>query len=593
MDKGKIYMVTSKTSGKKYIGQAKNFSKNGKEWGVNNRWKWHLSEALRSKRDHCTILNNAIRKYGSEDFEIEILGEYLLTELDDWEIHFIKEHNALNPNGYNIRTGGKNGLHRGQKMDNKRKDKKHSQEAKHNIAKGQVGNRRGVKKRKIPEDNSLPKYISAIRRSSIVIGYVVDKFPIGIETAKYTSAKNFGQNSISLEENLKRAKQYVAELEEKYKNLHKQIKKSHQEDEKKFIQKKLDEKKEKRIKTLPEHIVPVYEGNRLIGYAVEGFKDSNEEIVPRKEYTNGLPRRTLEYAKKYLAKLERLDGKNEKKIKTLPEAIVPEFIAEFTVPEFTAPEFTVPEFTAPEFTAPEFTVPEFTVPEFTVPEFIVPLYAGNRLKGYAVEGFIDADGKIVPRKEYTIGFPITTLEDAKRYLAKLKETQQKNFKPKAVNPKDIYIDGKNRTDPLDKNLPKYISSVKVKGEKIGYQINNFPIRDKDGKVTRKEKKKFCSKQKTMEEKYQEALKYLEELKKDANYLDNDQIKQLVIKQNDRQLPEFIFSIYKDGKRIGYYVKYKDFPKREFIKYKNLHRNIVLAKKYLKKIQIEDQKNNCS
>lgn len=56
------------------------------------------------------------------------------------------------------------------------------------------------------------------------------------------------------------------------------------------------------------------------------------------------------------------------------------------------------------------------------------------------------------------------------------------------------------------NLPKYLAYVIVKGKKIGYQINNFPL-----SKTKKIKRKFCNTTIPMEEKYRQAVELLKEL----------------------------------------------------------------------------------
>lgn len=48
MNKGVIYMLTCIPSGKKYIGQAVNFTgAQNKPWGTHGRWDSHVREALR------------------------------------------------------------------------------------------------------------------------------------------------------------------------------------------------------------------------------------------------------------------------------------------------------------------------------------------------------------------------------------------------------------------------------------------------------------------------------------------------------------------------------------------------------------------
>ena len=93
---GIIYCLTS-PSGKKYIGQTtRDFEK---------RFEEHCT------RKECRILYNAIQKYGQYNFKKEILLECNNCFLDKYEIKFINLYDTLYPNGYNIRTGGSNGLH--------------------------------------------------------------------------------------------------------------------------------------------------------------------------------------------------------------------------------------------------------------------------------------------------------------------------------------------------------------------------------------------------------------------------------------------------------------------------------------------------
>ena len=57
-----------------------------------------------------TILKNAIKKYGRDNFKKEILQEcFSKEELDIQEKYWIKELNSIRPNGYNICDGGQGG----------------------------------------------------------------------------------------------------------------------------------------------------------------------------------------------------------------------------------------------------------------------------------------------------------------------------------------------------------------------------------------------------------------------------------------------------------------------------------------------------
>jgi group I intron endonuclease len=88
-----IYKHTS-PSGKSYIGQTKNLS----DRNSNHR-----------KKTTCPAIAAAIKKYGWESFQHEILLSGLsLEEANYWEAWYIKEHRTLSPNGYNLMTGGGN-----------------------------------------------------------------------------------------------------------------------------------------------------------------------------------------------------------------------------------------------------------------------------------------------------------------------------------------------------------------------------------------------------------------------------------------------------------------------------------------------------
>jgi len=110
MEKGDIYMITNKINGKCYVGQAKCYTIRGYKHGYEKRWKSHLQEAS-NHDDGCRALNNAIRKYGEDNFEVELLHTCFLKDMDQFEKFYIWFCDTMFPNGYNIRSGGKNGEH--------------------------------------------------------------------------------------------------------------------------------------------------------------------------------------------------------------------------------------------------------------------------------------------------------------------------------------------------------------------------------------------------------------------------------------------------------------------------------------------------
>ena len=91
---GIIYKLTS-PSGKIYIGQTTR--------SFQQRLKEHITQS------GCVILSFALKKYGFENFEKEILITCDDDLLNIKEIEYIKLFNSLEPNGYNIRTGGSAG----------------------------------------------------------------------------------------------------------------------------------------------------------------------------------------------------------------------------------------------------------------------------------------------------------------------------------------------------------------------------------------------------------------------------------------------------------------------------------------------------
>lgn len=232
---GEIYLIRNKTSQKGYIGQAlKEVGFTRQKWGAQGRWKSHVTEALKGSKDHCTYLNNAIRKYGEEDFEITVLCECAdQEEMNQKEDEFIKQYNTMAPDGYNLREGGAKGKaseESRKKQSESRTGKKHSEQTKENISKGQLGNRRNAKARKNPEDANLPKYINCRRnKAGVILGYSVNKFPTGVtakgyETAHFTNKKN---PKAAYEE----AIAHLAILEEKYKNIVEEIKETRKAEE--------------------------------------------------------------------------------------------------------------------------------------------------------------------------------------------------------------------------------------------------------------------------------------------------------------------------------------------------------------------------
>jgi len=109
-----IYKIVNLINGKIYVGQAVSHILNHKKYrpyGCEKRFKCHVSEAFSTKKNQSHYLNNAIRKYGTDNFVVELLENCDIHESDKREIHYISELNSLYPNGYNLKNGGNEYTH--------------------------------------------------------------------------------------------------------------------------------------------------------------------------------------------------------------------------------------------------------------------------------------------------------------------------------------------------------------------------------------------------------------------------------------------------------------------------------------------------
>ena len=92
-----IYKIQNKIDGKAYIGQSIN---------IERRWKEHKKCIYGISEGYNYPIYKAIRLYGLENFDWEIIEECSKEELDDKEKFYIKEYNCVIPFGYNQTFGG-------------------------------------------------------------------------------------------------------------------------------------------------------------------------------------------------------------------------------------------------------------------------------------------------------------------------------------------------------------------------------------------------------------------------------------------------------------------------------------------------------
>ena len=96
---GTIYMIRNIKNDKRYVGQSIQ--------PVEKRFRQHIEAAyLEGRRAYNTCLSRAIRKHGSDFFEVGVLAEDVPDDdLDIVEAHYIDMYNTLAPNGYNKSVG--------------------------------------------------------------------------------------------------------------------------------------------------------------------------------------------------------------------------------------------------------------------------------------------------------------------------------------------------------------------------------------------------------------------------------------------------------------------------------------------------------
>lgn len=95
MEKGKIYKIVNNVNGLVYVGCTVN--------SLEHRFYEHIYRCF--KTDYKSKLYNSMKKYGLENFTIELIEECDLKIIYDTEKKYIKEYNSYE-NGLNTTLGG-------------------------------------------------------------------------------------------------------------------------------------------------------------------------------------------------------------------------------------------------------------------------------------------------------------------------------------------------------------------------------------------------------------------------------------------------------------------------------------------------------
>ena len=330
---GELYMVRNTIMNKAYVGQAQKYLSSGQVWGTHGRWTRHLRDAfIETRPDYNCMLHEAIRQYGGNAFIVMKLVDCHLDEIDAHEKKYIEEFNTMEPNGYNMTYGGKDGSH-GEASNKKKqvKRKAYSQEAKDNMGRASLGRRYEAKERLHEQDCHLPKYVHAIRQEGVVIGYQVKKFPMGLEKKEYVY-KTF-KRKYDLPSALKDATEYVKKLQEEYETKLKEYKSKLEEEKKSEEQAQV-----LKLPETPDNVYPYIVNNKQVGYYVKGLKDYKGEIIPRRDFIDHTHSINLDHAIKFIEEVKScnnlqfvpndwltLELSNKKKADDLPKYIRPQY----------------------------------------------------------------------------------------------------------------------------------------------------------------------------------------------------------------------------------------------------------------------------
>ena len=191
-----IYKITCLTSGKIYVGQAVSHILNHKRYrpyGYTRRFNCHISEAFSTKKNQSHYLNNAIRKYGVDDFVVELLEYCECLQSDEREIYYISILNSLYPLGYNLKNGGKSFTH--------------TDESKKRVSNGVISYYKDKKQERFKNivaiDDDIEKYIKPLNKYNSQYGWYVY-----IDRIKAV----FGGVHIPLDESKKSAMEFITNL---------------------------------------------------------------------------------------------------------------------------------------------------------------------------------------------------------------------------------------------------------------------------------------------------------------------------------------------------------------------------------------------
>jgi len=207
-----IYKITNNNNQKIYIGQAvSHIRKHNKliPHGTYGRFNTHIQEALgnNNTKYSCRHLNNAIKKYGKNNFTLQVLHNCNIEDSNIIESDEIIKHDSIVPNGYNLTTGCKSFCP--------------SIEFRKNISLGlrnSLLDKRieRIMKYKINITDNYEKYVTPKYRNTIQCGWRIRIKDIVMSDIKIQPNREleFTSQLISLDENKLRAYEFLKKIKE-------------------------------------------------------------------------------------------------------------------------------------------------------------------------------------------------------------------------------------------------------------------------------------------------------------------------------------------------------------------------------------------
>jgi hypothetical protein len=218
---GHICKATCKTTKKAYTGKTKSHWWNHGKWrpfGYMARWGAHISEAVNNvKKCQCTYLNNAIRKYGINDWIVELLCTCPINKIDEYETKMVSEHNTLFPNGYNLTEGGDGGNLSDEackRISTTVKQYFTNVENKQKYSKAHFNNNNKLRKDMLKSKNITVQQCDLLLKKDTTYKYVVSLHVYTVNNTKFNknNAFSYGGKHISLSESYEMALNFAKEL---------------------------------------------------------------------------------------------------------------------------------------------------------------------------------------------------------------------------------------------------------------------------------------------------------------------------------------------------------------------------------------------